>query len=53
MKILIALILTTIPFTTYAMCENERNNGTTISINECYKKKFKKSDKNNAGLYKL
>ncbi|WP_457786976.1 hypothetical protein [Acinetobacter baumannii] len=30
MKILIALILTTIPFTTYAMCENERNNGTAL-----------------------
>ncbi|MEQ1225999.1 lysozyme inhibitor LprI family protein [Acinetobacter pittii] len=51
MKILTALILTTIPFASYAMCENERSNGTTISIYECYKKEVQKSDKKIMQVY--
>ncbi|MBL8281960.1 MAG: DUF1311 domain-containing protein [Acinetobacter junii] len=44
MKQFLILPLLMVSFTTHALCENERNHGNTISINNCYDKEVKKSD---------
>ncbi|MCU4588709.1 DUF1311 domain-containing protein [Acinetobacter ursingii] len=51
MKPLLILPLFIVSFATHALCENEINNGNTISINNCYDKEVKKSDQKIMQVY--
>ncbi|RZG43305.1 lysozyme inhibitor LprI family protein [Acinetobacter wuhouensis] len=51
MKQLLTLPLFIISFTAHALCENERNHGNTMTINNCYDKEVKKSDQKILQVY--
>lgn len=44
MKYLTMFLILFFSVSAHALCENERNNGTTLSINACYSQEVKKSD---------
>lgn len=51
MKQLLILPLFMSSFAAHALCENERNHGNTMTINNCYDKEVKKSDQKIMQIY--